>query len=111
MMRCTRRRAPRLVRVAVIVTVAVAAALPAMQAGAATRAPGTGKPPVGSGINTPAVLADPLCDRSQGPYGRFAFVFKGGGPVCVAAWKEGKNNGGATYNGVTKDKISVIAIV
>jgi hypothetical protein len=100
-----------LARVAVIVTVAVAAALPAMQAGAATRAPGTGTPPAGSGINTPGALADPRCDRSQGPYGRFDFVIKGGGPVCIAAWKEGKNNGGATYNGVTKDKISVVAIV
>src|SRR5262249_22261068 len=63
-----------------------------------------------SGINTAAALADARCDRSAGPYGRFDYVTKGGGPVCVAAWKGG-NNGGATANGVTRDAVKVIAIV
>ena len=108
------RRARRVVGVAVLVT--VAALVPTASAGAAGRAPGTGKPPAGTGINTPAVFANPLCDKTQGPYGKLDFVIKGGapdkggGPICVAVWK-GKNNGGATYQGVTKDSVEVVALV
>src|SRR5262245_35163537 len=79
-------------------------------AGAAALPPGTGKPPAGSGIGTSAALNDPLCDKTAKPYGRFNFVLEGFGPICVAAWKDG-NNGGATYPGVTKDAVKVIAIV
>ena len=74
-------------------------------------APGTGKPPAGTGINTAAAFANPLCDKNAGPYGRLDFVVEGGGPVCVAVWKEGKDNGGATYQGVTKDTIKVVVLV
>ena len=88
----------------------VAVALPAA-AGAAAPVPGTGKPPAGSGINTAAALDNPHCDKTAGPYGRLDFVQKGTGPVCVTVWKEGKDNGGATYQGVTKDKIKVVALV
>ena len=110
-MRSTRSRAPRLVRVVVVVGVAVAAALPAASAGAAARAPGTGKPPAGAGSTPPAAFANPLCRKDAGPYGRLDFVVEGGGPVCVAVWKEGKDNGGATYQGVTKDTIKVVVLV
>jgi hypothetical protein len=87
-------------------------------ADAAAKAPGTGKPPAGSGLGTAAALANPLCDKSEGiaGYGKLDFVIKGGAPdeggspVCVAVWK-GKNNGGATHRGVTKDSVKVIALV
>ena len=108
-----RRSAARITRVAIVGALAAAAAamLPAASAGAAAQAPGTGKPPAGSGINTPAAMDGPLCDKNAGPYGRLNFVFEGFGPVCVVAWKQGENNGGATYQGVTKDKIKVVALV
>ena len=106
-----RASAPRLVRVAVGIGVAVAVAVPAAAVGAAGSAQGAGKPTAGSGINTAAALDNPACDRTAKPYGRLDFVTKGGGPICVAAWKDGTDNGGATYQGVTKDKIKVVAIV
>ena len=31
--------------------------------------------------------------------------------MCVAEWKKGTNNGGATYQGVTKDSIDVVVLV
>ncbi len=98
-----------LLRVAVLVA-ACAVALHATSAGAAPRAPGTGKPPAGSGINTPAAYANPDCNQDAGPYGRIGFVFEQAGPVCLPEWK-GKNNGGATYQGVTKDSVKVVALV
>jgi hypothetical protein len=87
-------------------------------AGAATNAPGTGKPPAGTGIGTSAALANPMCDKTEGieGYGKLDFVIRGGAPdpggspICVAVWK-GKNNGGATYQGVTTDSVKVIALV
>ena len=110
MLRGTRNGALRLARVAVLGMLGVAVALPAA-AGAAASSPGTGKPPAGSGINTAGALDNPHCDKTAGPYGRLDFVQKGTGPVCVTVWKEGKDNGGATYQGVTKDKIKVVALV
>jgi hypothetical protein len=95
---------------AAIVTIAAA------PADAAPQAPGTGTPPAGSGINTPAAYANPLCDKSEGAYGKLDFIIKGGGPdrgggpVCTAVWK-GKDNGGATYQGVTKDSVKIVALV
>ena len=98
-------------RVAVLVGVAVAVAIPVVSAGAAAQAPGTGKPPAGTGMNTAAAFANPLCRKDAGPYGNLDFVVEGGGPVCVAEWKKGTNNGGATYQGVTKDSIDVVVLV
>jgi hypothetical protein len=97
--------------IAVTVGIITALALPATTATAAARAPGTGRPPAGSGINTAAALDGPLCDKTDGPYGHFNFITAGGGPVCTVAWEQGKDNGGATYQGVTKDKIKVVALV
>ncbi len=98
-------------RVVVIVVAAVAAVMSAAPAGAATQAPGTGKPPAGTGMNTAAAFANPQCRKDAGPYGRMDFVFEGFGPVCVAEWKKGTDNGGATAQGVTKDKIKVVVLV
>ena len=107
-----RSSAARIKRLAIVGALTAAAAmLPATSAGAAAQAPGTGKPPAGSGINTAAAMDGPLCDKSGGPYGRLDFVFEGFGPVCVVQWKQGEDNGGATYQGVTKDTIKVVALV
>jgi hypothetical protein len=111
MVRCTRSCAQPLARIAIVVAITAAAALPAALAGAAARAPGTGKPPAGTGMNTPAAFANPLCRKDAGPYGNLDFVTEGGGPVCVAVWKKGADNGGATYQGVTKDSIDVVVLV
>ena len=100
-----------MVRIGVLLVVAAAVALPTVQAGAAASAPGTGKPPAGSGMNTAAAFANPLCRKDAGPYGNLDFVVEGGGPVCVAEWKQGADNGGATYQGVTKDSIDVVVLV
>jgi hypothetical protein len=104
-----RRRASRTARVAVAV-VAAAAVVPVLTASAAERAPGTGKPPAGSGINTAAAFANPACVKDAGPYGRMGLVTVDIGPVCLPEWKGG-DNGGATYQGVTEDTIEVVALV
>ena len=44
-------------------------------------------------------------------YGRFNSTVVGGGPICVKPWKDGADNGGATSPGVTKDTITVVAVV
>ena len=97
-------------RIALVVSCAMGVMIAAAPVGAASRPAGTGPPPAGSGIGTSAALNDPLCDKTADVYGRFNFVLEGFGPTCTAAWKGG-NNGGATYPGVTKDSIKVIAIV
>lgn len=79
-------------------------------------APGTGVPPEGTGIDTPAAFENPLCDRDEGPYGKLNFIVKGGGPdrgggpICVAEW-DGSDNGGSTHQGVTEDSVKVVALV
>src|SRR5262245_3020778 len=111
-MRVARRSAPRTTRVALVIATALAAIVALTgTAGAATQAPNTSKPTAGSGINTPAAMNGPDCDKTAGPYGRLNFITEGSGPVCVVQWKDGKDNGGATYQGVTKDKIKVVSLV
>lgn len=105
-----RRRVSLSLRTAVVVGTAIALVLPAYLAGAAQRAPGTGKPPAGSGINTSAAYANPQCDRDAGPYGLLAFLPGNPRPVCLPEWKGG-DNGGATYTGVTANSIKVIALL
>ena len=85
-------------------------------AGAATiaRPAGAGPPVAASGMGTQAALDNPRCrhdDPKYGPYGHFDSTEIGGGPVCVKAWKAGANNGGATAQGVTAKKITVVALV
>ena len=61
-----------------------------------------------------AALDNPKCrhdDPKYGAYGRFDSTVVGGGPVCVKEWKAGADNGGATCQGVTKDRITVVAVV
>jgi hypothetical protein len=71
------------------------------------KAPGAGAAPGGTAMNTQAAFDNPQCNRDYGAYGRFDFTLKGSGAVCVAALKEGADNGGATAPGVTRDSITV----
>ena len=85
-------------------------------AGAATiaRPGGAGPPVAASGMGTQAALDNPRCrhdDPKYGPYGHFDSTEIGGGPVCVKAWKAGDKNGGATAQGVTAKKITIVALV
>jgi hypothetical protein len=73
--------------------------------------PGVGTAPAGTGMGTPAALNNAKCDTTAGAYGRWNNDRRGDGPVCVVPWPAGKNNGGATTQGVTKNSITVVAIV
>jgi hypothetical protein len=57
-----------------------------------------------NGVGTRAALNGPQCDAERG---RIKFVYAGWVP-CVKPFAEGANNGGATYQGVTKDSIKVV---
>ena len=87
-----------------------------VSAGAATiaRPAGAGPPVAASGMGTQAALDNPRCrhdDPTYGPYGRFDTTSVGGGPACVKVWKEGADNGGATSQGVTKDRVKVVFVL
>jgi hypothetical protein len=107
--------------VSVLVLLAVGAALVAPgvdvgSAGAVTipRPQGAGPPVAASGMGTQAALDNPRCRHDNaryGPYGRFDSTEIGGGPVCVKAWKAGADNGGATAQGVTAKRVTVVALV
>jgi hypothetical protein len=109
-MGATRSGVALVLRTATVVGAAFTLVLPAYLAGAAERAPGTGKPPAGSGINTSAAYSNPQCERDAGPYGHLAFFTAVPRPVCLPEWKGG-DNGGATYRGVTASSIKVIALI
>jgi hypothetical protein len=100
----------------VAIVMALVLVMPPVMAQAAARPPGTAAPPAGTGMGTAAAFANPHCNKSGGPYGKLEFVVKqgfpdpGGSPICVAVWK-GKDNGGATYEGVTKDTVKVVALL
>jgi hypothetical protein len=89
---------------AVMAAVIVGVMVPlATSAGAATGKPG---PQVaGVGIGSKAALAQDTCTAATK---RTSFVAVGTGPFCVNPWPEGKNNGGATAPGVTKDSVKVV---
>lgn len=81
--------------------------------------PNAGKPVPGSGIGTAAAVNDPRCHVKSpttgltllGGYGRWDSTAVGGGPICVRRWKDGDDNGGATSQGVTRDRVKVVAVV
>jgi hypothetical protein len=103
-------------RITVIGIVTLMTTAMIVSAGAATRPPGTGKPPAGTGIGTATALANPICNKTADPYGKLNFIIEGGGPTpsvgpfCTAVWK-GTNNGGATYQGVTKNSVKVVFLL
>jgi hypothetical protein len=108
--------------VRLVVVVALATAVGAMavpEASAVKRPAGAGVPVPGSGIGTAAAIKNPECKTTSpttgeailGGYGRFDSTVVAGGPVCVKPWKDGADNGGATWQGVTKDKVTVVVVV
>jgi hypothetical protein len=66
-------------------------------------APGDGTPPALAAFPDEDPLDAPDCDRETG---RLAIptVYA---PNCVPLWEEGRDNGGATANGVTEDEITI----
>ena len=59
-----------------------------------------------TGALTPVAKQNPFCDPATG---RFKFQYYAS-PPCVKEWKAGTDNGGATAQGVTKDKIKVVVL-
>jgi len=105
-------RIARLVTTGAVIAV-LSGALSAVPASAAQRPPGGGRPTPGSGIGTKAALSNPQCvlnERTK-PYGRLDWTSVGDGPVCVKPWDDGDDNGGATYQGVTADRVTVVVIL
>jgi hypothetical protein len=60
-----------------------------------------------AGIGTAAAKNSPLCDPETGRIKIPAYLAS----VCVKPWKDGADNGGATYQGVTKDSVKVVVYV
>src|SRR5262245_65273732 len=94
----TFRRVSLACAVAIASSVAVVA-MPATSAGAAANS--------AAGIGTKAALNGPLCDPATGRIKIPAYLAS----LCVKPWKDGADNGGATYQGVTKDSIKVVVYV
>jgi hypothetical protein len=113
----SRRRNLAALVACVAIVAAIASSVSTASVGAVERPGGAGKPPAGTGIGTQAALDAPMCDATQGPYGKLDWGIKGGlpvkplGPICVAPWAEGKDNGGATYGGVTKGSVKVVILL
>jgi hypothetical protein len=84
---------------ALVLTSSAFVALPARGAGAAANS--------AAGIGTKAALDSPLCDPATGRIKIPAYLAS----VCVKEWKPGDDNGGATYQGVTKDKVKIVVYV
>jgi len=114
------RIATVLVAVALGVSSLVISGVTAAPGGAATlpRPKGAGAPVPGSGVGTTAAVNNPECHKTNPSgdtlyfgYGRFNSTVVGGGPVCVKPWKDGADNGGATAQGVTKDKVTIVAVL
>ena len=84
---------------------------------AAVQAPPRAARPVpATGIGTAGAMNDPRCNTGPGfsIYGNWNTTTVGGdgtGPVCVKPWSDDDDNGGATSPGVTRDKVTVVAIV
>ncbi|HEY7106262.1 MAG TPA: hypothetical protein VH986_07650 [Acidimicrobiia bacterium] len=103
------RRAARVV--AVFATVSMLGLLTTTNAWSAAppsfTGPGIGPQPKGLGMGSKAALAQDSCTEN----GRTSFALEGTGPFCVNPWPAGKNNGGATAQGVTKDSVKVVIYI
>ncbi len=84
---------------ALVLTGAALVAVPATPAGAVANS--------AAGIGTDAAKNSPLCDPTTGRIKIPAYLAS----VCVKPWKDGADNGGATYQGVTKDSVKVVVYV
>ena len=98
-----RPRGTRVRRRAAALTVALAVAgLGAVSAPGAGAALAKDDP----GISSAEALQNPQCDPSV----KRVRIQTYAAPLCVKAWKDGDDNGGATAPGVTKDKIKVVVL-
>ena len=68
---------------------------------------GTGPQPKGLGLGSKAALAQDTCAEN----GHTDFVYVGSGPFCVNPWPEGKDNGGATAQGVNATSVKVVILI
>ena len=59
------------------------------------------------GIGSEATRTGPLCDPETGKIKIPSYL----AAVCVRPWKDGADNGGSTYQGVTSDTIKAVAYV
>jgi hypothetical protein len=107
-------RSPRPRRfVAVVASLAAVGALGmvgapgALAASSEATGQGVGPQPTGLGLGSKAALAQPNCAEN----GRTSLALEGTGPLCVNPWPAGKNNGGATAPGVTKDSVKAIIYI
>lgn len=108
----TRSRPRRLVAGFVsLAMVGVLGTLGATEASAASppefTGPGIGPQPKGLGLGSKAALAQDACNEN----GRTSFALEGSGPFCVSPWPAGKDNGGATAPGVSKDSVKVVIYI
>ena len=106
-------RISRLVATGAVVAVLYGALAVLPASAAAKRPPGAGPPTPGAGIGTSAALDNPRCvlnERTE-PYGRFDWTSVADGPVCVKPWDDDDDNGGATSQGVTADRVKVVVIL
>jgi hypothetical protein len=85
--------------VALLLTTAIALAGSAVVSGAIASAATTG-----AGIGSSAALSGPNCDPATKRV-KIVYAYL---PPCVAPYKKGADNGGATMQGVTKDTIKVV---
>ena len=60
-----------------------------------------------AGVGTAAAKNAPYCDPKDG---KLAYPYQQRAP-CVTPFAKGANNGGATYQGVTKDAIKIVVVV
>jgi hypothetical protein len=91
----------RRVAAGLVVVAVVSGGLLAVSAGA-----GTSDGSFDPGINSPAALKNPDCDPQAM---RIKFQEYPAAP-CVKPWKAGRNNGGATAQGVTRTTIKVVVL-
>jgi hypothetical protein len=83
-----------------VLMTAVLVVVPATGAGAAASN-------AAAGVGTKAALNSPLCDPATGKIKIPSHLAS----ACTKALKKGDSNGGATYPGVTKDKVKVVVCV
>jgi hypothetical protein len=101
-MRTMSRRTTSLAGIAALLAVTL---VPVLTTGAGAATGKAGPQVAGVGIGSKAALAQDTCDPATK---RTTFAAVGTGPLCVNPWPEGKDNGGATAPGVTKDSVKVV---
>src|SRR5690242_21812535 len=88
-----------------VAAVAVALAVAGLSAAGAPNA-GAALAKNDPGIGSAEALQNPQCDPSV----KRVRIQTYAAPLCVKAWNDGDDNGGATAQGVTKDSIKVVVL-